>query len=372
LALLGEKPAGNLGPGLQMPDKGAIGKYQQLLTSIFNRSGLISDLREDWPPPNQKEIVAGIDWLRTHNMSVRGYALVWPDWGHSKWASTFKDAASLNKEIERRITAKMSALKGKIDEWDVINEPKNNVTSPNSMLATAGGVGAMVQWCQIARKADPTAKLFVTDDGILDSNATPTWQNRSGKPTYVWIADTVFNFLSQMAAKQAPFDGIGFQGHFKHPAHYTPPDEVFARLEKFAALGKDLAITELEVSVPDPKDAKQASLQADYTRDLLTIFFSHPKVTEVTFWAIWEAEARKNSSALFRADGSAKPNGEAAVNLLTKQWWTEANGKTADDGKFATRGFYGEYELTATSGGKTKTIAGDVTAEAKPITIRLE
>src|SRR5207249_2485010 len=147
----------------------------------------------------------------------------------------------------------------------------------------------------------------------------------------------------QMIAKQAVFDAIGLEGHFKHPAYFTAPEEVYARLERFAGLGKELAVTELEVSVPDPKDAKQASLQADYTRDLLTIFFSHPKMTEVSFWAIWEPEARKNSGALFRVDGSAKRNGEATMNLLSKQWRTDLTGKTGNEGNFAGRGFLGKY-----------------------------
>lgn len=370
--LLADKPPPNLAPGLPTPDKSAIAKYQQILSSMFNRSGLIGDAREDWATANQKEMIGAVEWLRNHGLSARGYALFWPDWGHSKWASKFKDAATLNKEIERRITDKMTAFKGKIDEWDIITEPKNNVTSPNSLLLTAGGADAMVRWCQAARKADPNAKLFVTDDGILDSNLTPTWQNRTGKATYLWNADTVLDLVKQMIAKQAPFDGIGFEGHFKHPAYFTPPEEVYARLERFAALGKDLAVTELDISVPDPKDAAQASLQADYTRDLLTVFFSHPKLTEVTFAAIWEPEARKNSGALFRADGSPKPSGEAVTSLLSKQWRTELTGKTANDGKFASRGFFGKYEITATSGGKTKTVSADLTSDAKPITIRLD
>ena len=182
----------------------------------------------------------------------------------------------------------------------------------------------------------------------------------------------MFDFLKQMTAKQAPFDGIGFQGHFKHPAHFAPPEEVYARLERFAGLGKDLAVTELDVSVPDPKEAKQAELQAAYTRDLLTVFFSHPKMTEVTFWAIWEPEARKNSGALFRTDGTAKPNGDATMNLLSKQWWTNLEGKSGEDGKFSGRGFYGKYEITASSAGKKKMVSIDVAPEGKPVVIRLE
>ena len=361
-----------LGPGLTMPDKAAINKYQEILPSLFNRSGLINDLRDDWVSVNQGEITRAIDWLRSHDMRVRGYALVWPDWGHSKWAAKFKDRDSLNKEIANRITAKVGALKGKVDEWDVVTEAKNNVTSPNSLFVMAGGADALTEWCKVARQADPNAKLFVTDDGVLDSNTTRTWQNKTGKPTYVWNADTVYGYLQQMVSKQAPFDGIGFEGHFKQLAFLTPPEELYSRLERFAALGKNLAITELEVAVPDPKDEKQAALQADYTRDLLTVFFSHPKIVEVSFWAIWEPEARKNSSALFRADGSAKPNGQATIDLLRKQWWTDLTGKTDNDGKFNTRAFLGKYELTVTSAAKTKTISADLSPEARAIVVKLE
>ena len=370
--LILEKSTLKLGTGITVPDKAALTKYQEILPSLFNRSGLITDLRDDWASVNQSEVLRAIDWLRSHDMRVRGYALVWPDWGHSKWAAKFKDRNSLNKEIASRISAKVGALKGKIDEWDVVTEAKNNVTSPNSLFNMAGGADALTEWCKVARQADPNAKLFVTDDGVLDSSTTATWQNRSGKPTYVWVADTIYGYLQQMVSKQAPFDGIGFEGHFKQLAFLTPPEELYSRLERFAALGKDLAITELEVALPDLKDEKQTALQADYTRDLLTVFFSHPKIVEVSFWAIWEPEARKNSGALFRADGTAKPNGQATIDLLRKQWWTDLTGKTDNDGKFNTRAFLGKYDLTVTAGGKTKTVSADLSPDGKPVLIKLD
>jgi endo-1,4-beta-xylanase len=367
-----EKPPVKGRPATPTPDKAQIAKYHEILTSTFNHSGLVSDLREDWASVNQADVVKGIDWLTSHNLSVHGYALVWPDWGHSKWASKFKDRDSLNKEITRRISERVGALKGKVVDWDVVTEAKNNVTSPNSMFLMAGGANAVADWCKAARQADPNAKLFITDDGVLDSNTTPTWQNRSGKPTYVWIGDTMYNYLQQVAAKQAPFDGIGFEGHFKQTAFFASPEEVYARLERFATFGKDLAITELDVVVPDPKDEKQAALQADYTRDLLMTFFSHPKMVEVTFYAVWEPETRKNPGALFRTDGSAKPNGQAVMDLLQKRWTTDLSGKTDTQGKLSGRGFLGKYEVTVNQGGKRKVVSADLGPEAKSIIVKVD
>jgi len=182
----------------------------------------------------------------------------------------------------------------------------------------------------------------------------------------------MYNYLQQMTAKQAPFDGIGFEGHFKQTAFFSAPEEIYTRLERFAALGKDLAITELEVAVPDPKDEKQAALQADYTRDLLTIFYSHPKMTEVIFYAIWEPETRKNPGALFRADGSPKSNGAAVIDLLQKQWHTELTGKTDAQGKLAGRGFLGTYEITAKQGGKSRTTSAELKPGGNSVTVKVE
>ncbi|MFZ4765820.1 MAG: hypothetical protein ACOYMN_12785 [Roseimicrobium sp.] len=43
------------------------------------------------------------------------------------------------------------------------------------------------------------------------------------------------------------------------------------------------------------------------------------------------------------------------VELITKAWWTKAEGQTAADGTYATRGFYGDYDVTITHQGQSKT-----------------
>ena len=51
-----------------------------------------------------------------------------------------------------------------------------------------------------------------------------------------------------------------------------------------------------------------------------------------------------------------RPNGQVFVDLTTKQWWTNADGKTGADGIYQTRGFYGDYEITATRGAQSQTV----------------
>jgi hypothetical protein len=57
---------------------------------------------------------------------------------------------------------------------------------------------------------------------------------------------------------------------------------------------------------------------------------------------------------MIRKDWTLKPNGQAWLDLVLKEWWTEATVTTGPDGSCATRGFMGDYKITATFGGKEK------------------
>jgi hypothetical protein len=59
---------------------------------------------------------------------------------------------------------------------------------------------------------------------------------------------------------------------------------------------------------------------------------------------------------MFNKDWSINPHGKAYEDLVLNQWMTKANGKANATGEFATRGFLGDYEITVTANGQTKTV----------------
>ena len=75
-------------------------------------------------------------------------------------------------------------------------------------------------------------------------------------------------------------------------------------------------------------------------------------------WQVWGQGA--GNKTLWRADWSIKPAGQVWLDLVCKAWWTETVGVTDANGRFTTRGFLGEYEITAETGGKTKTVPGRI------------
>jgi endo-1,4-beta-xylanase len=192
----------------------------------------------------------------------------------------------------------------------------------------------MASWFRLADRADPDARLLVNDYDVLDDHG---WNRRHQDHLYALVAD--------LRNKGAPVDGIGFQAHFATP-QLTPPADVVLLLDRFARLGLPLEISEFDVTTTDE------ALQADYTRDFLTVAFSHPGVTRITTWGFWEPIHWSTSAAMYRADFSPKPNAVAWRDLVHHAWWTRESGRTNADGEFSTRGFLGDYDVRVEIAGR--------------------
>ena len=107
-----------------------------------------------------------------------------------------------------------------------------------------------------------------------------------------------------------------------------------------------LQATEYDVVIDD------SELAGRFTRDFYTTLFSHPAVGGIVMWGFWDGSHWKSNAPLYSKDWSQKPAGRAYRDLVLGQWRTAASGKTDKGGTFATRGFFGEYEITVSSGGR--------------------
>jgi PII-like signaling protein len=59
---------------------------------------------------------------------------------------------------------------------------------------------------------------------------------------------------------------------------------------------------------------------------------------------------------MFRRDWSKRPAQEAYEKLVLSDWMTNAVQQTGADGAIAMRGFLGDYDVTTTANGKSKTV----------------
>ena len=72
-------------------------------------------------------------------------------------------------------------------------------------------------------------------------------------------------------------------------------------------------------------------------------------------WGFWEGAHWKPDAAMISKDWKQKPPYKAYCDLVLKKWWTNAAGKTGRTGLYEIRGFLGDYEVTTSHDGKTKT-----------------
>jgi GH35 family endo-1,4-beta-xylanase len=274
---------------------------------------------------------------------------VWPSWGYSPESLRRyeHDPAALRKALNEHITDIVSANKGRIHTWDVLNEP---VANDDFMRVL--GEAEMARWFEMAHRSDPQASLFLNDYAGFGANG----ENTAHKDAFERIARS-------LKEQKAPIHGIGIQSHFGWGL--TAPDKLVAELDRWAKLGLDIHITEFDVNISDEK------LQAGYMRDFYTTVFSHPAVSSITMWGFWEGRHWLPDAAIFRKDWSVKPAGQALMDLLRKEWWTRETGQTSTSGEFATLAYFGEYSVTVTKGDITKTFPLRFTNESAMLKVKL-
>jgi GH35 family endo-1,4-beta-xylanase len=330
--------------------------YKSKITNYFNLATIENNLKwvaleGDWGDgyPIEKAERA-VDWLTAQGIPTRGHVLIWPGWRNLP--KSLKAVESKPEELKQRVADHIRGLatrmKGKLPVWDVMNEPFDNHDLMNIL-----GKDVMVEWFQIARDADPNARLFINDYAILSGGAGTTPHRDHYEETIQFLLD-----------KGAPLDGIGMQGHFG--SSLTGPDDLLVLLDRYAKFGKPITVTEFDVVVDDDKIA------ASYTRDFYTTLFSHPAVDGIVMWGFWDRVHWKNNAVMFGKDWSLKPAGEAYVELTQKLWHTDERGESDASGSFATRGFLGTYTVEVTAGGKTKQLTAELGKGGAPFVVTLD
>ncbi len=306
-------------------------RYRQTIETYFNKVVFGNDLKWGrWiEPGTQARVAAVLPWLQERQIAVRGHVMLWPSYQHLP-TSLFTDAVkrdpeAIKKLVSDHITDQTGAMRGQLAEWDVANE-----TFKHHDLLDILGRDALADWFRQARAGAPQTKLFYNDYTMF--------QPGEG-------SDYFFNTVKELKDKGAPIDAIGEQGHFASSPPGIP--SVLSTLDHFGTLGLPIQMSEFDIDTDD------AGLQADYMRDFTTAVFSHPAVMGVVQWGFWEGAHWLPRAALWDKNWNLRPHGKVWVDLVTKTWWTNADGITQKDGAYQTRGFYGDYEVTASKNGRS-------------------
>jgi GH35 family endo-1,4-beta-xylanase len=310
-------------------------RYRETIERNFNKVVIENDIK--WPAWTNtpggghvpREIVLrALDWFREREIPVRGHVMVWPSWRYTpKFLRLLeKEPDTLRATVLGHIAEQTAILGPRLAEWDVINE-----AYAHHDLIDILGREAMADWFRAARAGAPKPVLFYNDYTMFSGEGP-------GSPSQHFY-DTIRFLIDQ----GAPIGGIGEQGHFGGSP--PPPMKVLATFDRFAAFGLPIQISEFDIDTSDEE------LQVAYTRDFLTAAFSHPSVTGVMSWGFWAGSHWKPRAAFWAKDWTLRPNGKVFLDLIQREWWTNADLKTDAAGRTTVRGFCGDYEISVTVGG---------------------
>jgi endo-1,4-beta-xylanase len=209
-----------------------------------------------------------VDFARANGQLVRGHTLVW----HSQLPGWLNEGSftpqELREILRRHVTEEVRHFKGRIWQWDVVNEAFNgDGTLRDSIWLRNLGPGYIADAFRWAHRADPRAKLYINDYNIEGVNAKST---------------ALYELVKQLRSEGVPVHGVGLQGHFA--VQYGFPGDVAANLKRFDDLGMESAVTEADVRMPMPADNIKLQAQARGYSVLLQACLMTRRCTDFTVW----------------------------------------------------------------------------------------
>ncbi|MBZ3908103.1 endo-1,4-beta-xylanase [Streptomyces griseiscabiei] len=271
--------------------------YTSIANREFNSVTAENEMKIDATEPQRGQFTfAAADrvynWAVQNGKQVRGHTLAWhsqqPGWMQSLSGS------SLRQAMIGHINGVMAHYKGRIAQWDVVNEAFADGSSGarrDSNLQRTGN-----DWIEVAfrtaRAADPAAKLCYNDYNVENW----TWAK----------TQAMYSMVRDFKQRGVPIDCVGFQSHFNNGSPYH--SNFRTTLQNFAALGVDVAITELDIQ------GASGTTYANVTNDCLAV----PRCLGITVWGVRDSDSWRpeHTPLLFNRDGSKKPAYTSVLGAL--------------------------------------------------------
>lgn len=210
---------------------------------------------------------------QAHHMKIRGHTLVWYS-QLASWVNNITSASALLAAMRNHINVEVTHFKGKIWYWDVVNEAFNdNGTRRSDVFQNVIGNAYIEDSFIAAHAADPNAKLCYNDYNIESINAK---------------SNAVYNMIKDFKARGIPINCVGFQSHL---IVGQVPSDFQSNLQRFAALGVDVQITELDIRMPTPASTANLQQQASDYSKVVSACLAISRCNDITVWGVGDPDS---------------------------------------------------------------------------------
>ncbi|WP_329230296.1 endo-1,4-beta-xylanase [Streptomyces canus] len=232
-----------------------------------------------------------VNFAEAHGQQVRGHTLLWHNQNPSWLTNGTWTAAQLSQLMNDHIALEVGRYKGRLAAWDVVNEPFNEDGTYRQTLWYNGlGTGYIAQALTAARAADPAARLYINDYNVEGVNAKST---------------ALYNLVKSLKEQGVPIDGVGLQAHL---IVGQVPSTLQQNIQRFADLGVDVAITELDIRMALPSDSTKLAQQAADYKAVMNACVAVARCAGVTVWGFTDSDSWVPST--FPGQGAATPYDE--------------------------------------------------------------
>ena len=298
----------------------------------FNMMVAENEMKMDALQPQQGQFSYGsadnlVSFAKNNKMAVRGHCLVWhqqqPGWLSSDGKKN--DKGWSRKEaleiMKNHITNVLTHFKGKVTEWDVVNECLDDDqsiirTNPDgyklrpTVWQQAIGDDYIDSAFVYARKADPSIQLYLNDYDV----------EMQGKAKAV----AYYNLVKHLQAKDIPLDGVGLQCHFS--VGDVDSVKLESTIRRFGEAGLKCIITELDMGVSSTSAANLEEQARNY-RVITDIMLNNDHCPTMMVWGIKDNDSWRSASnpLLYTSGLGKKPAWYAVRSALRHRTLTDGS-----------------------------------------------
>ncbi|MCD6023387.1 MAG: beta,4-xylanase [Fibrobacteria bacterium] len=273
-----------------------------------------------------------LDFAQKYGMKMRFHTFVWHQQssyianGHTNGVAQPPEANKYTRaeaftHMRNHIGAVMGHIKGRnggqmhlISEWDVVNEAAARDSGNDDSQNLYGGMrrstgnsvnldSGLSRWTgytqgetndfdyidsafAIAHRNDTTARLVYND---YDAESL-------GKKS-----NTVYNLMAKLKNRKIPVHVLGMQCHWYIGPSNTgssgawDPQQIVTNMNRIAALGLDISITELDIRFQNPSDSTKLYQQRQAYETIMSICLNQPRCKKFYVWGLRDGSSWINS-----------------------------------------------------------------------------